>query len=375
MTDTRATPEHAELAVVGAGIVGALAAYHATRRHPGRRILVLTHGTPGRSGATGLSAGFDTPTGTTPAHRALAARSDALFTELAAELPDVYRTPVDTYWLLRRDGVTALDATMAVRGGTGAVPPERLPALRAAFPGLRHGADEVLRRSAPMTAGLPGPLAGLLLDRVLDRPGNAVREGFRVESLRRVRDRQGARVELAAADGRRVTADKVLVAPGPWALDGPVAGAARARGARVKKVVAFHVTAPPPPGAPALVFEDEDAFLLPHHPGGYWILSVTSPDWDRDPDGPLTADARERALAQDLLDRYVPGFAPYLAEGRVGCDCFTPDRLPVVGTAGDPDIVMAIGGSGSGYRLAPAMAQDALDLLEPGEEPHEGKAS
>ncbi|MCH0539312.1 FAD-binding oxidoreductase [Streptomyces sp. MUM 203J] len=373
MTDTHTVPAHAELAVVGAGIVGALAAYYATRRHPGRRVLVLSHSTPARPGATGLSAGFDTPTGPTPAHRALAARSTALFTGLAAELPESYRTPVDTYWLLRRDGVAALDATLAVGGRTRAVPPERLPALRAALPGLRHGVDEVLRRSAPMTAGLPGRLAALLLDRVLDHPGNAVRDGFRVTSARRARARAGTRIELTAADGRRVTADKVLVAPGPWALNGPVAGAARARGARVKKVVAFHVTAPPPAGAPALVFEDADAFLLPHHPGGCWILSVTSPDWDRDPDGPLTADARDRALARGLLDRYVPGFVPYLTDGRVGADCFTPDRLPVVGTAGDPDVVMAIGGSGSGYRLAPAMAQDALSLLDPVDEAREGK--
>ncbi|MGP9022619.1 FAD-dependent oxidoreductase [Streptomyces sp. BR1] len=352
---------HYDLAVVGAGVVGALTAYYAVRQDPARRVLVITHAARG-TGATRLSAGFDTPTGHNPAQRELAARSTALFDKLATELtdlPDAGRQPVDVYWLLGRDNIAALDATMADGGTTSSVEPQQRRMLEEAFPGLAHGGDEVLLASAPMTAGQPQLLADHLLDEVLSTPGNTLLEGFRVASI----GRTGGHIELVATDGSRVTTDKAVVAPGPWALDGPVADAARERGARVKKVVAFHIMATPPPHAPALIFEDADAFLLPHHPGGHWIFSITSPDWDRGPDEPLAIDARDRDLAVTLLERHVPGFVPHLLGGRVLGDCFTPGRLPVVDTVGDDDVVMAIGGSGSGYRLAPAMAEDALDLL------------
>ncbi|RSS49935.1 FAD-binding oxidoreductase [Streptomyces sp. WAC07061] len=357
-TGTGGAP-HFDLAVVGAGAVGSLTAYYAVRRDPGRRVAVITHAGRG-AGATRLSAGFDTPTGHNPAQRALAARSTALFAELAAALGDAGRAPVDVRWLVARENAAALDATMADGGRTRPVTAEQRSLLERTFPGLAHGDAEVLLASAPMTAGQPQWLADRLLDEVLGRPGNTLLEGFRVTGVRRT----DGRLELAAADGSRITADQAVLAPGPWALDGPLAAAARARGARVKKVVAFHVMAPPPPGAPALVLEDADAFLLPHHPGGHWILSITSPDWDRGPDGPLAIDARDRELARTLLARHVPGFLPHLLGGRVFSDCFTPGHLPVVDTAGDDDVVMAIGGSGSGYRLAPAMAEDALNLLD-----------
>lgn len=349
-----------DLAVVGAGAVGALAAYYAVRRDPGRRVAVITHAGRG-TGATRYSAGFDTPTGHNPAQRALAARSTALFDELAAGLGDAGRAPVDVRWLVARENTAALDATMADGRRTRPVTGEQRAQLDRTFPGLAHDDDQVLLVTAAMTAGQPRWLADRLLDEVLGgHPDNTLFEGFRVTEVRR----RGGRVELVAADGCRITAAKAVLAPGPWALDGPVAAAARECGARVKKVVAFHVMTPPPPGAPALVLEDADAFLLPHRPGDHWIFSITSPDWDRGPDEPLSIDARDRELARALLARHVPEFLPHLLGGRVFSDCFTPGHLPVVDTVGDDDVVMAIGGSGSGYRLAPAMAEDALNLLD-----------
>lgn len=357
-TGAREVP-HYDLAVVGAGAVGVLAAYYAVRRDPDRRVAVITHAGRG-TGATRFSAGFDTPTGHNPAQRALAARSTALFDELTAALGDAGRTPVDVRWLVARENTAALDATLADGGRTRPVTGEERALLEQTYPGLARGGDEVLLASAPMTAGQPQLLADRLLDEVLGRPGNTLLEGFRVTGIHRT----GGHVELVATDGSRITAAKAVFAPGPWALDGPVAAAARERGARVKKVVAFHIMTPPPAGAPALVLEDADAFLLPHRPGGHWIFSITSPDWDRGPEEPLAIDARDRELARALLARHVPGFLPHLLGGRVFSDCFTPGHLPVVDTVGGDDVVMAIGGSGSGYRLAPAMAEDALNLLD-----------
>ena len=231
-TGTGGAP-HYDLAVVGAGAVGSLAAYYAVRRDPGRRVAVITHAGRG-TGATRLSAGFDTPTGHNPAQRALAARSTALFDELAAGLGDAGRAPVDVRWLVARENTAALDATMADGGRTRPVTGEQRSLLDRTFPGLAHDDDQVLLATNAMTVGQPQWLADRLLDEVLGRPDNTLLEGFRVTDVRRT----GGRVELVAADGSRITAAKAVLAPGPWVLDGPVAAAARERGARVKKVAA-----------------------------------------------------------------------------------------------------------------------------------------
>ncbi|MFE5118271.1 hypothetical protein [Streptomyces sp. NPDC056669] len=79
----------------------------------------------------------------------------------------------------------------------------------------------------------------------------------------------------------------------------------------MKKIVALHIDRPTRPDDGAVVFQDHDAFLLPLHEEGHWLYSYVCAQWNVD-------------------------------EGR---------------------IVYAGAGSGFGYRLVPAIAREAAEIL------------
>jgi glycine/D-amino acid oxidase-like deaminating enzyme len=134
---------------------------------------------------------------------------------------------------------------------------------------------------------------------------------------------------------------------------------------RVKKVVAFHIHKKPPENARAIFYPDYDAFLLPVKESGNWVFSYTCDHWDVKPDANVLhvdADNRDKALA--VLEKMAPNFVPYCAGGHAFCDTYSKDYIPVVakGLQGD-NLVIITGANGAGFRLAPALANNAIALF------------
>src|SRR5258708_7499154 len=77
-----------DLAVIGAGIIGSMAAYFASAQMPGWRIALLDRSLVG-SGTTSYSVGLDFPYGRSAAQRRIASESSRLFRELRALIPDL----------------------------------------------------------------------------------------------------------------------------------------------------------------------------------------------------------------------------------------------------------------------------------------------
>src|SRR5205823_1753658 len=122
----------------------------------------------------------------------------------------------------------------------------------------------------------------------------------------------------------------------------------------------------PTPDARAVVFHDEDAFLLPLPDRGHWLFSYTCPEWDVDPDEPATGLlSRHLRQARACLRRYAPGLLPAGVSGRMFYDAYSGDGEPVVRPLDPTGRVVFVGAAnGSGYRLAPAMVADAADLMD-----------
>jgi glycine/D-amino acid oxidase-like deaminating enzyme len=111
-----------------------------------------------------------------------------------------------------------------------------------------------------------------------------------------------------------------------------------------------------------VVLDRDDAFLLPLAHRGHWLLSYCCQQWDVEP-GELTGLlAADTAAAHRLLRHYAPGMTGACHGGRVFCDAYSPAGEPVVRQVADR-IVFAGAASGSGYRLAPAIAAAAADLV------------
>ncbi|MEV3991476.1 FAD-dependent oxidoreductase [Streptomyces sp. NPDC049837] len=340
-----------DVAVVGAGVLGCLIARRILDSAPRTRVTVLDRDLIA-SGATRRSAGLHFPRGASARVRAMASESQRYYAALKAERPGLPIHAVGMTVVAResaRDELAEVYLPEARLRRVEAVPGgiARVPDGHAAWDGDGCQYADV----AALTQALAVEL----------RPRADFREATPVTGVEPGADE----VRLTLGTGDILTARQVVLAPGPW-LDEPAwADLVRPLGARVKKIVALHIERTPRPDDRVVVFHDQDAFLLPLHHRGHWLFSYTCQEWDVTPEtaGPGLSPAH-RAEALELLRRYAPALAGDRVSGRVFCDAYGPDSAPLVQPVTDDGrVVFAGAASGSGYRLAPAVAGDVLAAL------------
>ncbi len=337
-------------AVIGAGIIGCLIARELADRDQDASVIVLDRDAIG-AGASRRSAGLSLPRGASARVRRMSAYSQAYYADLRARRPDLPIHPVG--------------ATVIAGGAPGQriarhyddAEPTQVTSLSCHSLSLPEGtlAWRVPRCHHADVYQVAQALAAEL------RPMTRFLEGVEVTRLAVT----GAAVTMSLSTGEQLVADSVVLAPGPWLASPAWRDLVEPLGLRVKKIVAAHIEQRPGPGAQVVVFDDEDAFLLPLHRRGHWLFSYTCQEWDVDPDaltGSLTA--ADLAAARDCLRRYSPDLASACLAGRVFCDAYSPEAEPVVrrlDAAGR--IVFAGAANGSGYRLGPAISAAAVDLV------------
>lgn len=337
----------ADIAVVGAGIVGILVACEIMRRDPHARLVVLDRDAVG-SGASRRSAGLHIPRGSSAVVRDMSAYSEAYYAQLAEQDPGVPIHPVDTVVVASVGSAEALQETYLVSAkltettSTGradvTVPDGHL--ARTAKGGHYAEVGALAARLAP---------AGVL-------------EGVAVTTVRPTDDA----VHLSLSTGGELAVGQVVLAPGPWTADPAWSELLAPLEIAIKRVVALHVDEPASAIDPCIVMHDEDAFLLPLAGCGHWLFSYTCQEWDADPStAALALQPQHMRDARAVLERYAPNLAERCTSGRVFCDAYTPDRQPTI-RALDPTgrVIFAGGANGSGYRLGPAIAAEAVDLLD-----------
>ncbi|MDX2934497.1 NAD(P)/FAD-dependent oxidoreductase [Streptomyces ipomoeae] len=343
------------VAVIGGGIIGCLVARHIVHEHPASTVLLLDRDAVG-CGASRRSAGLHFPRGADERVRRMSGYSQEFYEKLKADQPTVPIHPVGMSMVSRadREELERIYTEPIQRADAQAVPtvcgaPVRLP------PGMSlwdirgaHYAD-VHRLVQTLVTGL--------------RPYVNVREGVRVTAL----EPSAHGVRLSLGTGERLAVDRAVLAPGPWLAEPAWADPVAPLEARVKKIVALHIDHPVDESDRAVVFHDEDAFLLPLAHRGHWLFSYTCQDWDVDPDRVGAGlDAHDVEQARAFLSRYAPALASRCTAGRVFCDAYSVSRRPLLRRL-DPAgrVVFAGAAGGSGYRLAPAIAAEAVRLFEP----------
>jgi D-arginine dehydrogenase len=378
------------IAIIGAGVVGCLIARQLAASDPQAAITVLDRDGVG-AGASRRSAGLHLPRGATPRTRRMSAYSHAYYADLRLRRPQGPSRPGAS---IHPVGATVISADhRGGRLGGGRLGGGRLG-------GGRLGGDW-LDLAAPVPAdGPPGLGPGHPPGPGLPHLGVGLPEGSRAwriagchyadvyqltqavaaELRPRVRFLEGVAVTGLAAGGgavtvrggtgERIVADCVVLAPGPWLSAPAWRDLLAPLRLRVKRVVALHLEQRPGPDDEAVIFAEEDAFLLPLAARGHWLFSYTSQEWDVDPDA-LTAGltAADVSAARDCLRRYSPALAEACSGGRVFCDAYSPDGEPQVHELAGPGqpgrIVFAGAANGSGYRLAPAIGSEVVKLLHP----------
>lgn len=346
------------LVIVGGGIIGAWSLYLASMRYPHRRTLLIERSVVG-GGATAHSGAISLPVGRTPWERQLAvcsARHYALATDALGLQPD----PASAYWVVNGELVESVrDA--AVEFATAMSP---LGARDLAD--NVHASAQVGQSEMVLIGGTPLSYDATNMARALVRRSQQLAnvvcwEGVGVAAMHPA----VGGVSLVLTDGRVLVAEKAIVAVGPWVLGSPGDAAARAAGVRIKKVVALHIDQAPRPGAAALFLPGSDAYLMPLIKRKQWLFSFRSEEWDCTPQGSeLAITDSDRATANAILGRYLPGMLGMDRGGRVFCDGYTPTGTPIVALHPENNaLVVAGAGAGAGFRLAPGIAESAIQMV------------
>ncbi|MGW5478090.1 NAD(P)/FAD-dependent oxidoreductase [Streptomyces sp. NPDC004008] len=347
MSPAQSTP----IAVIGAGVIGCLIAHEVLAADPGADVTVLDRDLVG-SGATRRSAGLHFPRGASPSVRAMASESQRYYAQLLAERPELPIHPLAMTVVAPESAAPRLDEVYLPETNLRRL--DKVPSAAVSLPaGAAAWAGDGCQYAD--VSALTQALAAEL------RPRVEFREGVTVTGLEP--DTHGVRLTLSTGDV--LTARQAVLAPGPWLAHPAWRDLVAPLGARVKKIVALHIEDAPSDDDGAIVFHDEDAFLLPYRRRGHWLFSYTCTEWDVDPD---TVDpgltSVNRAEAVEVLAGYAPRLADRIRSGRVFCDAYNPGGGPLVQTlTEDGRLIFAGAAGGSGYRLAPAVAAESVRLL------------
>jgi glycine/D-amino acid oxidase-like deaminating enzyme len=347
-----------DLAIVGTGIVGAAAAYLAGASRPDWHVLLLDRSLVG-DGATHYSAALDLPFTRSRTQKDLVEYSVRFYQALKLEHPELPLHDIRAAVVAPAVDVQRVKDIFVdhLRVTTSS----ELAELENIFGSLTLPEDYVVLIGSNNRYGSAHEIASALVQYSCRYHNVECWEGTEVVDIRQEKDD----LWLSCADGRTVLASRVLGATGPWMTTGPLAELSRSCGVRIKKVAALHIDVPVPSGAPVLYFAKEEAFLLPVSEENRLILSFTSEEWDCSPEiSRLRISADDRAIALSVLERYCPELIGHCHGGRVFCDAYSKDRVPLVVPVPDmKNFVVAGACSGSGFRLAPGMARQALALL------------
>lgn len=349
-----------DLAIVGAGIVGATTAYLAHVRRPEWQIVLLDRSFVG-DGATHYSAALDLPFGRTTRQRAMVARSVSFYRDLKTLYPEL---PIrEVPFILMAPAKDISNAAGAfIDANLHMASPQEWQQVRLKYPDLITPQGHAVMMGGNVRHSSPTQLASALVNKACNDCNVQCWEGAEV---RHIQDTPRGHT-LIIEDGRRITAKRVVIATGPWLISGPGGAFSQAAGIRTKKVAAMHIDWCPPPDAPVVYFAAEDAFLLPLQEQKKLLLSFTAQEWDCSAEiSRLRIDPEDRSLALSILNRYCPALTERCSGGRVFCDAYSLDRAPFVArisTLHSPVIAGAC--SGSGVRLAPAIALETLELFD-----------
>jgi glycine/D-amino acid oxidase-like deaminating enzyme len=344
-------PQH-DIAIVGAGILGCMIAREVMSRAPGASVVLLDRDLAG-SGTSRRSAGLHLPCGATDRLRRMSAYSQDYYEKLKQADPTLPIYPLGMSVVASVANVAGMRAAYLASANLTRVPDVAVGPVRAP----RHA--EVWTGDGCQYADVYALVQAIAQDL---RPVLRLREGVRVTAVEPTDE--GAVLRLGT--GEVLTARQVVVAPGPWLHDAAWKALVAPLGLRVKKVVALHIEQAPAASDPVIMFNDDDnAFLLPVRHRGHWLFSYTCQEWDVDPDAQVTGvDSGHLADAHAILRRYAPGFAEQCGTGRVCSDAYSETREPVLRALDEHGhVIFAGAANGSGYRLAPAMASAAVDLL------------
>jgi sarcosine oxidase subunit beta len=356
----------ADVVVVGGGIIGASIAYHLTMAGAGRVVLCEQSDQPGL-GATVKSGGLVRMHHTDLHNARLAALSFPTFAEWPQAVGgDCGFRQTGFALLVGPEQVGALRANLAELAGMGIetslLAPRELRQLQPSASVEGIGAIAYEPRS-----GYADPVRTALgfIERAVDK-GMRLLMGTRVQAL--ALDAAGDRVNGVVTSLGTVHAGAVVLAGGGWAGRLPQQVGVTVP-IRTKRISACLLAGPALDDGCTCIDDTIGAYFRPHGPDQLF-LGVPNDQWDlgTDTDPPLPSISEVHQAQARVAPRVAGVAGATVLERSSGFDAYTPDQHAIIGPAPGPlGLYLAIGFSGGGFKLAPAVgAAVAEELLEGG---------
>ncbi len=353
-----------DIAVIGAGTTGSSIAYHLTLR--GRRPLVLDRAGPA-SGPSGASAAMLRQHYDDPAIIAMARMGCAFLAEMQARtgFPSGFVGCGYVVVASAEQEARVRRTYAAMRAGGVDVELLDLDGLRALEPRLRT--DDLAIGCYEPGVGYCDPLfVADGLAAAAERGGATLRFGERVRTI--APDGAGYRLELDG--GESLLVETCVVAAGAWTneLVASVGGAVpltlrRGQVGRYRPPAGFGTAGP--------IVSDHvhELWMRPDGSDGHYLVGGRGGRPDDELAAPESAvrgaDADRLADFERELALRLPGTRGGIWRGSwASFYDFTPDGNPVVDRVpGHPGLVVATGGSGHAFKLAPALGLGAAELI------------
>ena len=345
--------------IIGAGIVGVTIAKQLLSKNLGWQLAVLERSVIG-GGTSRYSAGIHIPYGETKRIKALSDTSHKEYLALMSALPDYPIYPLtftgiasnNTYEKITNNFNNILSRNT-----------QEKVSLPKTIGQLTVDSDEAL---FPITGCHYTNVPELISCYVKDIHSNSNIKFWEGVNIINILDNK-EKIHLTLQDGRSIFARNVILAPGPWVNDKVFRPLIKHFDIRIKKVVSLHISKSPKKEDSGLYFLDHDGVLVPYYEAGYWLFSYKCQEWDVYPDSSkLAITPEDRHSALSLLKKYCPHLTDYANSGRVFCDAYSATLDPIVSPVSDSsNIIFAGACGGSGYRLAPAIAEEAISLILP----------
>jgi sarcosine oxidase len=178
---------------------------------------------------------------------------------------------------------------------------------------------------------------------------------------------------VVVTDRERVSAPRVLVATGTGA--GPVCDALGTHVAVLPQVLTWFPARDPAafsrPELPVFLRRSKDARFYGFPSSDGWSVKVAAGvylDEVESMKAPITWDPRHLDTVRSWVNEFLPGLIPDPVRTVVCADGYTVDETALLGAVpGMPGVVVAVGLSGHGFKMSPALAYLATEILFSGE--------
>jgi glycine/D-amino acid oxidase-like deaminating enzyme len=355
-------PAHADVIVIGAGIVGCSAAYHLAEAGAGAVLVLDREDAVGR-GSTGACAGGFRQQFTSEVNVRLSQASLPMILGFEQEHGIPVTIAQDGYLFLVRDEVAwegflrGVELQRSLGVPVEVLDPSDAAALvpgieRTGLVGATFGPQDGIADPAALTQGYATLARGAGATFALGTTVRAIELGD-----------DGA-IAGVRTDGGAVGASAVVLAAGAWS--GALAATAGVD-VPIEPVPRVVVTTDGFPGVPArrtLVIDAETSFYF-HREGDGVLMGMAGEDR---PSFDTSVD--ERFVADELIPRAVEVFPPVAEAGVrsswVGLYEMTPDRHPIIGPAPAPGLFIAAGFSGHGFQHGPIVGKLIAELIAGG---------